>query len=84
MEVSSPNKKPLTPEELAHLEKLKSVVEKALEDGRFSEGEIDRIKSLIWADGKVTYEELRTIHQTTKDVMGDVVPEMEWRSNTQR
>ena len=82
MEVNSPNKKPLTAEELAHLEKLKSVVEKALEDGKFSEAEIAHIKSLIWADGKVTYEELRTIHQTIKDVMGDVVPEMEWRSNS--
>ena len=81
MEVNSPNKKPLTPEELAHLEKLKSVVEKALEDGRFSEGEIDHIKSLIWADGKVTSEELRTVNKTIKEVMGDIVPEMEWRSN---
>lgn len=82
MEVNSPNKKPLTPEELAHLEKLKSVVEKALEDGRFSEAEIANIKSIIWADGKVTYEELRTVNKTIKEVMGDVVPEMEWRSNT--
>ena len=82
MEVNSPNKKPLTSEELAHLEKLKSVVEKALEDGKFSTAEIDRIKSIIWADGKVTYEELRTVNQTIKEVMGDVVPEMEWRSNT--
>ncbi|MEM8780823.1 MAG: hypothetical protein AAGF26_18555 [Cyanobacteria bacterium P01_G01_bin.49] len=82
MEVNSPNQKPLTPEELAHLKKLKSVVEKALEDGRFSEAEIAHIKSIIWADGKVTYEELRTVNKTIKEVMGDVVPEMEWRSNT--
>ena len=81
MEVNSPNKKPLTPEELAHLEKLKSVVEKALEDGRLSEGEIDHIKSLIWADGKVTSEELRTVNKTIKEVMGDIAPEMEWRPN---
>lgn len=82
MEVNSPNKKPLAAEELIHLEKLKSLVEKALEDGKFSETEIARIKSLVWADGKVTYEELRTIHQTTKDIMGDIVPEMEWRANS--
>ena len=31
---------------------------------------------------RISIEELRAIHQTTKDVMGDVVPEMEWRSNT--
>ena len=82
MEVNSPNSKPLTPEELAHLEKLKSVVEKALEDGTFSTAEIAHIKSIIWADGKVTYEELQTVNQTIKDVMGDVVPEMEWRANS--
>lgn len=82
MEVNSPNSKPLIPEELAHLEKLRSVVEKALEDGKFSEAEIANIKSIVWADGKVTYEELRTIHQTTRDVMGDIVPEMEWRANS--
>lgn len=81
MEVNSPNSKPLTSEELAHLEKLKSVVEKALEDGKFSDYEIERIKSIIRADGKVTYEELRTVNQTIKDVMGDVAPEMEWRAN---
>ena len=81
MEVNSPNSKPLTSEELAHLENLKSVVETALEDGKFSTYEIERIKSIMRADGKVTYEELRTVHQTTKDVMGDVVPEMEWQAN---
>ena len=57
-------------------------IEDGLFDGTFSTAEIDRIKSIIWADGKVTYEELRTVNQTIKEVMGDVVPEMEWRSNT--
>ncbi len=61
MEIERPNAKPLSPEELAHLEKLKSLVEKALEDGKFSTYEIDRIKSIIWSDGKVTYEELRMV-----------------------
>ena len=82
MEVNSPNSKPLSPEELAHLEKLKSVVEKALEDGKFSTAEIDRIKSIIWSDGKVTYEELRTVNETIKSVMGDVTPELQWRPNS--
>lgn len=70
--------KVLTPEDIAHLETLKSVVEKALEDGEFSVAEIDHIKSIIWADGKVTYEELRTVHETIETVMGDVSPELEW------
>ncbi len=81
MEVNSPNSKPLSPRELEHLEHLKSFVEKALDDGSFSTDEIARIKSIIWADGKVTYEELQTVHNTIKAVMGDEVPEMEWRAN---
>ena len=80
MEIERPNAKPLSPEELAHLEKLKSLVEKALEDGKFSTYEIDRIKSIIWSDGKVTYEELRTVNETIKSVMGDNAPELEWQS----
>ncbi len=80
MEIERPNAKPLSPEELAHLEKLKSVVEKALEDGKFSTYEIDRIKSIIWSDGKVTYEELRAVHETIKSVTGDDTPDFEWES----
>lgn len=82
MEVNSPNSKPLSPEEIAHLEKLKSVVKNALEDGRFSTQEIAQIKSIIWADGKVTYEELRAVNETITSVMGDINPEMEWRANS--
>ena len=79
MEIERPNAKPLSPEEIAHLEKLKYVVEKALENGKFSTYEIERIKSIIWADGKVTYEELRTVNETIQSVMGDEAPELEWQ-----
>ena len=78
MEVERPNAQELSPEEMAHLETLKSAIEKALEDGQFSAAEVDRIKSIIWADGKVTYEELRTIHDTIHAVMGEVEPGLEW------
>lgn len=81
MNIERPNAKELTPEEVQHLEKLRTVVKTALTDGTLSEYEIDHIKSLIWADGKVTYEELRTLHETSHSVMGDdVVLPMEWRS----
>ena len=83
MNIERPNTKPLSPEEMAQLEILKSVVEKALEDGRFSIYESERIQSLIWADGKVTYEELRTVNETIISVMGDIPPELEWRSYRQ-
>ena len=78
MEMERSNAKPLSAEDIAHLEKLKSVIEKALQNGEFSVNEIDRIQSIIWADGKVTYEELRTIHETIQSVMGDIPPELEW------
>lgn len=80
MNIERPNAKPLSPEEIAHLETLKSVIEKALENGEFSSAEIDHIKAIIWADGKVTYEELRTLHETIESVMGDVPPGLEWLS----
>ncbi|MEM8612344.1 MAG: hypothetical protein AAGF93_10030 [Cyanobacteria bacterium P01_H01_bin.105] len=82
MNIEHPHAKELTPEEGQHLEKLRTVVKTALTDGTLSEYEVDHIKSLIWADGKVTYEELRTLHATIHSVMGDdVVLPMEWRSS---
>ncbi|MDJ0534700.1 MAG: hypothetical protein QNJ70_19840 [Xenococcaceae cyanobacterium MO_207.B15] len=80
MEINRPNDRPPSPDEIAHLENLKSVVEKALEDGKLSTTEMARIKSLIWADGKVSYQELRTIHQTIKSVMGDETPDFQWQA----
>lgn len=78
MEIDRPNAKPLSPEDLVHLETLKSTVEKALEDGTFSSAEIDHIKAIVWADGTVTYEELRTIHETIEIVMGNTPPGLDW------
>ncbi|MEM9504545.1 MAG: hypothetical protein AAGA01_11385 [Cyanobacteria bacterium P01_E01_bin.43] len=45
------------------------------------EGEIAHIRSIICADGKVTYEELRTVHETLKSLMGDELPLLDWRRN---
>ncbi|MGF1524322.1 MAG: hypothetical protein ACFBSF_18530 [Leptolyngbyaceae cyanobacterium] len=80
MKVERLNVKPLSKQESLHLETLKVVVEKALEDGQLSIYESEHIQSLIWADGKVTYEELRIIKETTYNMMGDILPELEWRS----
>lgn len=84
MKIHKHNAQPLSSEEIAHLEKLKSVAEKAIEDGKFSEYETEQIKSLLWADGKVTSDELRTLHQTIKSVMGDEAPQIEWKSHRRR
>ena len=78
MEINKPNAKQLSSKEIAHLEKLKSIVEQAVEDGKFSTYEIQSIRALLWADGKITYEELQIVHKTIKSVMGDNVPELEW------
>ena len=78
MQINSPNRKLLSPEEIRHLEKLKSVVERALDDGKLSTFEIARIKFLVMEKRTITYEALLTIRQTTKAVMGDTEPEMEW------
>ena len=78
MKIERPDAQPLSSEEMAHLEILKAVIEKALRDGEFSVIEIDHIKSIVWADGKVTYEELRTISDTIHSVMGEIPPSLEW------
>ena len=81
MEIERSNAKVLTPEEIQHLEKLKAVVETALTDGVLNEDEIAHIKSIIWADGKVIYEELRIVHETIQSLMGDEFPTLDWRPN---
>lgn len=79
MKIERSDAEELTPEEIQHLGKLKAVVEAALADGVLQESEIDRIKSIIWADGKVTYEELRTVHETVRSLIGDELPSLDWR-----
>ena len=78
MRMERPNAKPLSPEERANLKTLKSVVERSLQDGRFSSDEIDRIWSIIRADRKVSYEELRVVNETIQAVTGNLLPEFEW------
>lgn len=79
MDIERSGDKALTAEEIQHLETLKAVVETALADGVLDEGEIAHIRSIIWADGKVTYEELRTLHETIQSLMGDELPALDWR-----
>ena len=81
MEIERSKAQALTPEEVQHLEKLKTVVAAALADGVLNEGEMAHIKSLIWADNQVTYEELRTGHETLQSLMGDELPLLDWRRN---
>ena len=81
MEIERSNAKTLMPEAVQYLEKLKAVVAAALADGVLSEDEVTHVKSTIWADNQVTYEELRTVHETLKSLMGDELPLLDWRRN---
>lgn len=58
MDVSQPNMKEPSPEELRDLEKLKALIERAIADGKISKSELDAMKTQAWSDGKITPEEL--------------------------
>lgn len=58
MKIERPNAKLPTPEELQDLERLKKAIEQVIANGRVSKAECDRIKGMMWADGKITPEEL--------------------------
>ncbi|MEL6221966.1 MAG: hypothetical protein AAFR31_04910 [Cyanobacteria bacterium J06627_8] len=79
MKIERFTEKQLSEEEKSQLETLRTVVEKALEDGQLSIYERENIQALIWADSKMTYEKLRVINETTYQMMGDILPELEWR-----
>jgi uncharacterized membrane protein YebE (DUF533 family) len=78
MKVERPNQRDLTPEEQAHLAKLRQMVEAALADGKISQDEIQNIRAYIHADRKVTVDELRTINTTIRDLLGDGNLEYDW------
>jgi len=58
MKIERPNAKLPTPEELQDLEKLKTAIEQVIANGKVSKAESERIKTMMWADGKITPEEL--------------------------
>jgi uncharacterized membrane protein YebE (DUF533 family) len=74
MLVSRSSAKQPTPEETRQLEKLQVQIERAVADGKISKQEMEDIKRAIWADGKVTVEELELyrILVTDRIVAGEV------------
>lgn len=78
MKIERSNQQELTPEEQAHLDKLRKMVEDALTDGKISGAEIQSIRALIHADKKVTVEELNTINDTVREVLGGAEMEYDW------
>lgn len=67
MEITRPNAKPCSPEELKDLEKLRILLEQAIADGVVTGSEMAVIKAQINADGKVLFEELDLCQQLVWD-----------------
>ena len=63
MEISRPQDKEPTPQELQELERLKAIIERATEDGKLMGEEFETIKDAIRADKKVTVEELQLVRK---------------------
>ena len=78
MEIERSSQHELTPEEQAHLAKLRELVQAALADGKLSVEEIQKIRALIHADHQVTVEELETIRTTAQELLGDAFLEYDW------
>ncbi|MBW4692054.1 MAG: TerB family tellurite resistance protein [Lyngbya sp. HA4199-MV5] len=51
------------PEDAKHLEKLRSVIERAIADGKVTAQEMQAIKTIIWSNGKVSPEELDLVRE---------------------
>ncbi len=67
MKMERPNAKPLSPEELEDLEKLRVILERAIADGCVTEDEMNAIKACFSADGKVLFEEIELCQQLIWD-----------------
>ncbi len=67
MKISRPNAQEPTPEELKELEKLKGMIERAIEDGKLTGAEFDAIRDAMRADKKVTWEELQLVRKLIDD-----------------
>ena len=67
MKISRPNAQEPTPEELKELEKLKGMIERAIEDGKLTGAEFEAITDAMRADKKVTWEELQLVRKLIDD-----------------
>ncbi|WP_448573619.1 hypothetical protein [Trichothermofontia sp.] len=58
MEISRPQAAAPTPEELEDLDKLKAVIDRAVADGKITQGELAQIRQVATHDGKITPQEM--------------------------
>lgn len=78
MLVEHPNHKELTSEELQSLQKLHTVIDRAIADGRISKYEIELINQTIHADGKVLVEAVTLVRQLIQDKLDCGLLVREW------
>ncbi|WP_318655895.1 hypothetical protein [Pseudanabaena yagii] len=78
MLVERPNHKELTSEELQSLQKLHTIIDRAIADGRITKYEMEQIDRSIYADGKVFVEELTMVRQLVKDKIDDGSLAYDW------
>ncbi|NJL44884.1 MAG: TerB family tellurite resistance protein [Leptolyngbyaceae cyanobacterium SM2_3_12] len=78
MKINRPGASSLTRNELEDLDTLKVLIEGAIADGVITGAERDRIRALIWADGKVSPQELNLVQDIiwNKIQTGELV--LEW------
>lgn len=79
MQIERPNAVDPSPDELAHLDQLRQLIQLALADGRLSKTEMQSIQALMQADNRVTVAELTTVRETIRQVLGDAALEYEWQ-----
>ena len=67
MKIERPNAVEATPDELRELEKLKTVIENAIADGKLSRQELENIRLTMSADHKVTVAELELYRKMVQE-----------------
>lgn len=72
----SPRANPISEDQ--HLDRLQRVIEQATADGKLTQLEINRIKSIVWSDGEVSPEELEMVNKLVKEKIASGELAIEW------
>lgn len=78
MKVERFNAKPLSPEELRELERLRVLIERMIAGGYVTGVEVETIKAQIRADGKVLVEEIELYQHLVWDKIQEGEIEYRW------
>ena len=78
MRVSYPNARQPSEAERQSLERLRSLLNRATNDGKISRQELDRIRGEMFADRKVTVDELTLFRHLVQDRLNRGELEYDW------